>query len=257
MDLGELWDRGRQAWPEVDLSEERFAEVVRDLPPGDGEEAAAELYLACAWVAGLASAGQVMARDYLPPLRRRLARMGLAAGEIDEVVQQTCERLIGRDAEGRARLVKYARQGRLPSLLVVVGTRLAIDSFRKADREQADHDALAELAAAAADPRAELMRLEKQTVFKAAVETALEALEPRERTVLRLHLIDGLTLDEIGDYYKVHRVTVSRWLAAARVTIIEQARAAARNQFGLSDTEFDAVYTGSQLGLSLERLLGV
>ena len=256
MDLGELWERGRHAWPEVDLSEETFAELLRGLPPGDGEEAAAELYLACAWVAGLASAGQVMARDYVPPLRRRLARMGLAAGEIDEVVQQTCERLISRDAEGRARLVKYARQGRLPSLLVVVGTRIAIDSFRKADREDADRDALAELAVAA-DPRAELMRLQKQTVFKVAVETALEALEPRERTVLRLHLIDGLTLDEIGDYYKVHRVTVSRWLAAARVTIIERARAAARAQFGLSDTEFDAVYTGSQLGLSLERLLGV
>jgi RNA polymerase sigma-70 factor (ECF subfamily) len=255
MDLRELWDRGRQAWPEVDLSEERFAELLGDLPPGDAGEAAAELYLACAWVDGLASAGQVMARDHFPPLRRRLARMGLAASEIDEVLQQTCERLIDRDAEGRTRLVKYARQGRLQSLFVVIGTRIAIDSFRKADREQPDDDAIAALAAAA-DPRADLMRLQKQTVFKAAVEAALEALEPRERTVLRLHLIDGLTLDEIGDYYKVHRVTVSRWLAAARVAIIERARAAAKAQFGLSDSEFDAAYTGSQLGLSLERLLG-
>ena len=255
MDLRELWDRGRQTWPEVDLSEERFAELLRDLPSGGDAGEAAELYLACAWVDGLASAGQVMARDYLSPLRRRLARMGLAASEIDEVVQQTCERLIGRDAEGRARLVKYAGQGRLQSLLVVVGTRIAIDSFRKADREQPDHDALAGLAAAA-DPRAELVRVQKQAIFKAAVETALEALEPRERTVLRMHLIDGLTLDKIGDYYKVHRVTVSRWLAASRVSIIERARAAAQAQFGLSDTEFDAAYTGSQLGLSLERLLG-
>lgn len=255
MDLRELWDRGRQAWPEVDLSEERFAELVRDLPTDDEGEAAVELYLACAWVAGLASAGQVMARDRFPPLRRRLARMGLAASEIDEVLQQMCERLIDRDGEGHSRLVKYARQGRLESLFVVVGTRIAIDSFRKADREHHDPDALAALAAPA-DPRADLMRAQKQTVFKAAVEAALAGLEPRERTVLRLHLIDGLTLDEIGDYYKVHRVTVSRWLAAARVAIIERARAAARAQFGLSDTDFDAAYTGSQLGLSLERLLG-
>jgi RNA polymerase sigma-70 factor (ECF subfamily) len=256
MDLRELWDRGRHAWPEIELSEERLSELLRNLPAADAGEAA-ELFLACGWVDGMASAGQVMARDYLPPLRRRLARMGLAASEIDEVVQQTCERLIGRDAEGRARLVKYAGQGRLQSLLVVVGTRIAIDSFRKADREQPDYDALAALAAApASDPRAELLRAQKQAIFKAAVETALEALEPRERTVLRMHLIDGLTLDKIGDYYKVHRVTVSRWLAASRVSIIERARAAAQAQFGLSDTEFDAAYTGSQLGLSLERLLG-
>jgi RNA polymerase sigma-70 factor (ECF subfamily) len=254
MDTHELWGRGREAWPEVDLSEERFAELARDLPDDEKGEAP-ELYLACAWVAGLASAGQVMARDYLPPLRRRLARMRLAANEIDEVVQQTCERLIGRDTEGRARLVKYARQGRLQSLLVVVGTHIAIDSFRKADRERADHDAIAALAAGS-DPRSELMRQQKQTVFKAAVEAALETLDERERTVLRMHLIDELTLDEIADYYKVHRVTVSRWLAAARVAIVERAREAARAQFGLSDTEFDAAYTGSQLGLSLDRLLG-
>jgi RNA polymerase sigma-70 factor (ECF subfamily) len=254
MDPQELWRRGRQTWPEVDLPQERLAELVREIPPGESDDAA-ELYLACAWVDGVASAGQVMARDYLPPLRRRLGKMGLATSEIDEVVQQVCERLIGRDAEGRARLVKYARQGRLQSLLVVVGTNIAIDSFRRAGREKGDHDALAALAVTS-DPRAELMRHQKQTVFKAAVEAALEALEPRERTVLRLHLIDNLTLDEIADYYKVHRVTVSRWLAAARVAIIERARAAARAQFGLSDTEFDSAYTGSQLGLSLERLLG-
>jgi RNA polymerase sigma-70 factor (ECF subfamily) len=254
MDLREVWARGREAWPEVDLSEERFAELTRELPAGDaGEEP--ELYLACAWVDGLASAGQVMARDYLPPLRRRLAKMRLAAHEIDEVVQQVCERLIGRDDEGRARLVKYARQGRLKSLLVVVGTHIAIDSFRRAGREQSDQDALVALAATS-DPRAELMRVQKQTVFKAAIESALESLEARERTVLRLHLIDGLTLDEIAEIHQVHRVTVSRWLAAARVAIVERAREAARAQFGLSDTEFDAAYTGSHLGLSLERLLG-
>src|SRR5262245_36697800 len=63
MDLRELWGRGRETWPEVDLSEEAFVELTRELPPEDPGEAA-ELYLACAWVAGLASAGQVMARDY-------------------------------------------------------------------------------------------------------------------------------------------------------------------------------------------------
>jgi len=254
MDRREVWGRGREAWPEIDLSEERFAELTRELPEEDAGEAA-ELYLACAWVAGLASAGEVMARDYLPPLRRRLAKMRLAAHEIDEVVQQTCERLIGRDDEGRARLVKYARQGRLQSLLVVVGTHIAIDSFRRAGREKSDQDALVALAATS-DPRADLMRLQKQTVFKAAIEAGLESLDPRERTVLRLHLIDGLTLDEIAEIHQVHRVTVSRWLAAARVAIVERAREAARAQFGLSDTEFDAAYTGSHLGLSLERLLG-
>ncbi|HEU5055025.1 MAG TPA: sigma-70 family RNA polymerase sigma factor, partial [Kofleriaceae bacterium] len=175
--------------------------------------------------------------------------------DIDEVGQRVCERLLEPSPEGGgARLIRYAVQGRLRSLMVVTATHIAVDSFRRAGREKDDQDALLELAGAG-DPRSELMRRQGHAVFKAAMQRGLEALDARTRTVLRFHLIDGLGLDEIADYYQVHRVTVSRWLAAARTDIVQRAREVARAEFGLSETEFDAAYTGSELGLSLERVL--
>lgn len=261
MDLLELWRRGRETWPEIDLAEARFAELVGELvvTTSEGEKAeavdAGELYLACACVEGLEAGGRVLARDYLPAVKRRLARMGLPAADIDEVGQRVCERLLEPSPDGGgARLIRYALQGRLRSLMVVTATHIAVDGFRRAGREKDDQDALLELAGTP-DPRSQLMRHQRQAVFKTAMESGLEALDPRARTVLRFHLIDGLTLDEIADYYQVHRVTVSRWLAAARVDIVERAREVARIQFGVSETEFDAAYTGSELGLSLERVL--
>jgi RNA polymerase sigma-70 factor (ECF subfamily) len=197
----------------------------------------------------------VLARDYLSAVKRRLGRMGLAAADIDEVGQRVCERLLEPGAEGGgARLIQYAMQGRLRSLMVVTATHIAVDSFRRSGREKGDQEALLELAGTP-DPRSQLMRREGQAVFKSAVQSGIEALDARTRNVLRLHLIDGLGLDEIADYYQVHRVTVSRWLAAAREAIVERARQVAQAQFGVSEAEFDAAYTGSELGLSLERVL--
>lgn len=260
MDLHELWRRGREACPEVDLAEDRFAELAADAvakATGDdpGPAAAGELYLACACADGVQAAGRVLARDYLTAVKRRLGRMGLTPADIDEVGQRVCECLLEPGADGGgARLIHYALQGRLRSLMVVTATHIAVDSFRRLGREKGDQEALLELAGAS-DPRSQLMRRQGQAVFKSAVESALVALDPRTRTVLRLHLIDGLSLEEIADYYQVHRVTVSRWLAAARAAIVERARNVAQIEFGLSEAEFDAAYTGSELGLSLERVL--
>lgn len=260
MDLHQLWLRGREARPEVDLAEARFAELARDVlatQAGDPAESvdAGELYLACACADGHPAAGAILARDYLPAVKRRLGRMGLVAADVDEVAQQVCQRLLepGRDGGG-ARLIQYALQGRLRSLMVVTATHVAVDSFRRAGHQKDDQDALLALTGGT-DPRSQLMRREGQAAFKSAMERGLESLDPRARTVLRFHLIDGLTLDEIADYYQVHRVTVSRWLAAARGAIVERARDVARTDFGLSESEFDAAYTGSDLGLSLERVL--
>jgi len=257
MDLHELWAGGRAAWPEVELAEERFAELAADVVAAAGETVdAGEVYLACACAAGVEAAGRVLARDYLPAVKRRLAKMGLAAADIDEVGQRVVERLLESSPEGGgARLVRYAVQGRLRSLMVVTATNIAVDGFRRAGREKDDQDALLELAGTP-DPRSQLMRRQGQEVFKRAMQSGLEALDARTRTVLRFHLIDGLGLDEIADYYQVHRVTVSRWMAAARTAIVERARQVAQSEFGLSETEFDAAYTGSELGLSLERVLG-
>jgi RNA polymerase sigma-70 factor (ECF subfamily) len=254
-EVGRLWRAGVARWPDIQLDEARFAEMVGDtVAAATAELDAGELYFACAWSDGIAAAARAFDREYVPPLRRRLGRMGLSDSDIEEVAQRVRERLLRRAPGGAATLLRYAGQGKLRSFVVVVGTRIALDSIRGARHERSDEDALLALASPS-DPRAEAMRREAQAGFREAFEVALQALAPRERTALRLHIIDGLRVDEIADFYRVHRVTVSRWLGTARLKILERTREVARERFGMSGSDFETAFSGSRLSLSLDRLL--
>jgi RNA polymerase sigma-70 factor, ECF subfamily len=254
-DLEALWRAGAGRWPEVALEWARFAELVGPaLAAGAAAADPGELYLACAWSDGVAEAIRAFDRHYLPPLRARLARMGLPEPQLDEVAQRVRTRLLRREPGGAAALLGYAGRGRLRSFVAVVGTRIALDELRGAARAVTDAEALLELAGPA-DPRAQVMRRQFQEVLRAAFEEAAVALSPRERTVLRLHLLDGLLVEEIATFYRVHRVTVSRWLAAARRQLETGIRRVARERFGMSEGDFTAAFTASQLSLSLDRLL--
>ncbi|WP_395812894.1 sigma factor-like helix-turn-helix DNA-binding protein [Archangium minus] len=74
----------------------------------------------------------------------------------------------------------------------------------------------------AAQAYAELPSLE--TVLTQVLAEALAALPSRERTVLRLHLVEGLSLERIGTVYRTHKSTVSRWLARAREEVLAGTR---------------------------------
>jgi RNA polymerase sigma-70 factor, ECF subfamily len=67
-----------------------------------------------------------------------------------------------------------------------------------------------------------------------------EAASRRDRDLLRLHFLGGVTLEQLAQMYGVHRATVVRSLAAAR-------------QADELDEMFDLV--ASRVELSIERLL--
>jgi RNA polymerase sigma-70 factor (ECF subfamily) len=74
---------------------------------------------------------------------------------------------------------------------------------------------------------------------------------------LRLNVVEGLNIDEIGALFKVHRSTVARWIAAARQQVLAGARQRLRVELGLSAGEFDSLagVVRSQLDLSVAKIL--
>jgi RNA polymerase sigma-70 factor (ECF subfamily) len=93
---------------------------------------------------------------------------------------------------------------------------------------------------------------------RAALEATILALPARERTLLRMHHVDGYTLDRLATIHHVHRATVARWLAAARAQIVEGVRDRLGAALRLSPAEIDRLVADvdSQLELSLSRLFG-
>jgi RNA polymerase sigma-70 factor, ECF subfamily len=91
----------------------------------------------------------------------------------------------------------------------------------------------------------------------AALRDALASVSPRARTLLRLHYLDGLTVDDLGRMYGVHRATAARWVAAARETVFDETRQRIEAGLGLGEESAADVVrlVQSQLAVSFHRLL--
>src|SRR5436305_1377687 len=73
----------------------------------------------------------------------------------------------------------------------------------------------------------------------------------RDRNLLRLHLLGGVTLEQLAQMYSVHRATIVRWLAAARAALLDATRAQIADQVGAADLDemFDLVRSRVELSI--------
>jgi RNA polymerase sigma-70 factor (ECF subfamily) len=92
--------------------------------------------------------------------------------------------------------------------------------------------------------------------FRAAFRAALAALSARDRNLLRMHLIDELTIDQIAALHRTHRATAARWLAAARDQVAREVRRDLMKQLGADPFEADELlqWIRSRVELSLSGL---
>jgi RNA polymerase sigma-70 factor, ECF subfamily len=229
--------------------------LLARLPGCESDEGLFELFLVCALRTGDPAAATAFERRYLSTLEQALGRMKLATADLDEVRQQVLQKLL-IPVEGVLRIESYAGQGKLAGLVHVAATREALDLLR---RKKNTHAAVENDAPDLApwDAGLELARARYREAFRPAFEQAVAALTPRERSLLRMHLIGGVTLDDLGAAYNVHRATVVRWLAAARENILLGTKQRLQARLAIRADELESLMALAQSGLdvSVERLL--
>jgi RNA polymerase sigma-70 factor, ECF subfamily len=100
-----------------------------------------------------------------------------------------------------------------------------------------------------------MIKEQYRTAFAAAFADAARDLERRDRNLLRLHFLGGITLEQLASMYGVHRATVVRWLAGARKAVFDGTRKRMREKLG--DAELDEVLAmiQSRLDVSVRQLL--
>lgn len=231
----------RQRYPHVALAPERFAARLARTP---SPEDVADLYLAEACLAQDHAALTV-----LDELLQRLARAAGPSSHLDEAVQVVRVRLL-LGHEGPPKLEEYAAQGPLVAWLrtIVVHTVATLERRAK-PTEPIDSLAMLELPDEAEWPDTALARREARAKLRDALERALQKLSRKERVLLRQHYLDGLTLEQLAAYERVHRATIARWMASAREALLgalEAETAAMPELWGLVQ---------SRLTLSISRLL--
>ena len=208
-----------------------------------------------AWARSLAAGEQAAIdryeRELVPLVAAQLRRRGYAGDVITEVQQVLRVRLLVGDGEGPA-IARYEGRAALRSWVLIAALREAARQL--SSREVPGDDALVELAT-----RADLDGADKQRyaqIFKDAFRAAIKTLAPRERLLLRMHLIDALTIDQIAAVQGVHRATAARWLERARETLSRATRKDFMARLGTDPFEADEIlrWVQSRIELSLGAL---
>jgi RNA polymerase sigma-70 factor, ECF subfamily len=219
-----------------------------------------DLYLALACIDGNPLAVQVLERDVMTPVRpsvERACRDGSVSPE--DVMQWTREKLlVGSDGDP-PKLAQYTGRGALLGWVRVVAVREALQDRRKSKRERARDDAALLEGGAPAEVGAELTLLRDRYAasFRTAVQQALRRLSSEQRSLLRFHTHDGLTIDELAPMLGVHRATAARRLEKARADALDHTRAILREAHGLSESEARSLclVLGREVDVSIKRAL--
>lgn len=213
-----------------------------------------------AWAAALASGNRDALdryeRELVPAITAQARKRGCSDDEVSELQQILRARLFVGDGEGPA-IAHYEGRSPLRAWILVAAMREAVRMRQKAAREPATElETLVELAERE-QPAASAVDKERYRVaFRSAFRTALQTLEPRERNVLRMHLLEGLTIDEVGAAQGVHRATAARWLTQARETVSKSVRRDLMKQLGVDPFETDELlrWVQSRIDVSLSPL---
>jgi len=214
-----------------------------------------ELYLVCGCLRGQRDALQEFERTYRSQLEAAARRGG--ATQPEEIVQHLRVRLM---VGPEPRLRKYAGTGSLKRWLKIACTRLALDTGRSDRSREGRGEEHGRLATQLADhdPELKLLKVKYRETFKQAFAEAMRGLTPRARNMLRLHLVNQLTIDEIAPMYKVHRATAARWLARARAEVQERSRARLGELLHTDERDVDSIMhlIASRLDVSIAHHLG-
>jgi RNA polymerase sigma-70 factor (ECF subfamily) len=259
----ELAREAAAAWPGVTVPRDALADAVAakltgDDPPAFGPDLVHEVHLALGCGAGDAAAIKAFDRRYLDVVPQALAHMRLPAATVDAVRAAVQEKLLVREGDGPPRILEYAGRGKLRGLVQVSAVRAALSMVRAGGRERAVSDSdLGALPSPEVDPELRLMKERYRAAFAEAFAEAVRALAPRDRNLLRMHFLGGVTLDQLAAMYGVHRATVVRWLAAVRKGLLVDTRKNMRSRLDAAPGELDSILRliESRLDVSVQRLL--
>nr|HEX4313367.1 sigma factor-like helix-turn-helix DNA-binding protein [Kofleriaceae bacterium] len=254
----EAWAAARVAWPDVEVEAPVFAAYLEERA---GALHATDLYLACACLAGQHEALVAFERAFMAPVDTFVRRYDASPAFVDEVRQILRERFFVWTAGAPPRIASYTGQGALGAWVRVAAVRVAL---RLVERAQAPlgspvaSDA-GDSGAAAGDgelvggePELDYIRVRYRDAFAGALAAAIASLPADDRTLLRLHFAEGLTIDRLAPLFDIHRATAARRLAQARERLHAETRSQLETRLGVTGRELDSLLAVVRSRLELD-----
>lgn len=258
---------GGRAWPGFAPQPSTLATIVAAKLSGATDPCDAlarldpgEVWLAAACADGSASALRTFDDRFVQPLPLSAAVRDPARA--DEIRQRLRHRLLTPTDAGAVRLVEYAGEGKLRALVKVTAMRIATDMAREEKRSPhkfaaPEVDTAEALMDDDVGPEVRAVLGQHREAIKRAFEAAVGELDATEKGMLRLHLLEGVSIDGIAALHGVHRSTAARRILKVRGQVGDRVRSLLREQLALSDPGLESLFRAvdSQLDLSLTRVL--
>jgi RNA polymerase sigma-70 factor, ECF subfamily len=270
-DLEGLLDRklseAHRLWPEVVLSDELFLGhwgrlLPRRQPVREGVDLChvGDLYLACASCQGDGRAMALFEKHSFGAVAAVAARVGLDANQREELEQELRVWLFfGREGSPPG-LSTYSGSGSVRSWLWITALREALAMVARAGRvvRSTRGEVSRDLPGQLDDLELRYMQSRYRDEFKAAFKESLASLSAEERNLLRLHYLEGRSIDQLGALHQVHRATAARRLAKIREHLLRRTRRSLKNLWGVDQQELDQMFglIRSKIDLALSLSLG-
>ena len=261
--LQKAFKEARDTWPALQIEPSICLDFLADKL--DESEVALEktmsslhlpsLFLVAICLDGNKGAIAMFERLFFSPLELRLKNITNRKLLEEESKQRVWEQLFTQE---EPKLAQYAGRGTLHSWLKTVLHREALGAMRRQKKERPlEESMLAHLSDSKNDQELSYLKALYRDAFKKAFQEAIDHLTSRDRNILRLHYLDGLNIDGIGQIYKVHRATAARWLVKIRQNLLEETKSRLIQQLGIGPDSLDSILEllQSQMELTLPRML--
>jgi len=263
--LGVVCGRARAAFPDIVHEDAAFvADLARAAKSADpaavGVLAVEDLFLASACRARVPRAIELFRARHRATIRGAVGRI-VPAADVDELEQRVLDQLLLGSSNAAPKIAGYAGRAPLDRWIAVSAQRAALMWLREHKTEARARSAAAREPSPDGDqhPETAFLKQRYQDDFQQAMADALGRLPERERLLLRLHLVNGVSLEKIGQMFSVTQPTVSRWLAAARESLRDDIKKTIGARLGSSSAEVASLagMVASRLDLSISAILRV
>ena len=254
----QAFESGQAAWPGVSFAESEFTRHLESAGIGNDvlEAQGADLFLAAACGAGQPVALKHFETAFLSKVPQYVARLHFDPHDQDELVQRLRLHLLVGPSP---RIREYKGSGPLGAWVRVCAVRLGLRLKQVSPGGAAsDQGALETLVTGGASPEETVVKAQHRDQFRAALDEAFLRLGAREKTLLRMHFVDGMNIEEMGAVFRVHRATVARWLVAVRRDILEHVKEHVTTTVRTRSSEFHSLVelVRSDMNISLSRIFG-
>lgn len=260
--VADLHTRGTTAWPAFAVGRERFAsELVRrlgtELTPAIVVGLHHDIYLAIACADGDAAAVAACEELCAHEVELAVFRLRATPTQADDLRSELRRLLFTSDESRTAAVVAFTGRGDLRGYARVIAARTLARRMRLDRREVELGDEILDVMTPDIDPEVVYLREHYRADVDAVFRAAIATLPDRSRAVLRYHLLDGWSIDEIGALYHVNRSTAARWLTSAREALGGQIRTALAERLAIPESQVDSIVAlvTSRIEISLDRLL--